>query len=210
MVRIPLETAQEVFNLKETEEMSMIFARVKPGSIPSDVAEDVEKALRKDHNVKEGQEDFIVATAEQMIEGFNNILLVVQAVLVGIAAISLIVGGIGITNTMYTSVVERTREIGIMKAVGAKNSDIVSIFLMESAMLGFFGGMLGILIGLSVSKAVEIAAVYAGVSVLKAYFGYELVVGALVFSMVVGVVSGVLPAKSAAKLNPVDALRSML
>ncbi|MCK4808770.1 MAG: FtsX-like permease family protein, partial [Candidatus Aenigmarchaeota archaeon] len=118
--------------------------------------------------------------------------------------------GIGITNTMYTSVVERTREIGIMKSVGAKNGDIISIFLMESAMLGFFGGILGIVIGLSVSKAVEIMAVSAGVNVLKAYFGFELVAGALIFSMVVGTISGVLPARSAAKMNPVDALRSVL
>ncbi|NOR85493.1 FtsX-like permease family protein [archaeon] len=210
MIRITTSQAQELFNLKETKEVSMIFARVKSGMDPTIVAEDVKSALRKDHNVKEGEEDFVVATAQQMIEGFNNILLIVQVVLVGIAAISLVVGGIGITNTMYTSVVERTREIGIMKAVGATNNDIISIFLMESAMLGFFGGILGIAIGLSVSKAVEILAVSAGVTVLKAYFGYELVAGALIFSMVVGIISGVLPAKSAAKMNPVDALRSML
>ncbi len=210
MVRITTESAQELFDLEKTEEVSMIFAKVKPGIDPSVAAEDVRKALRKDHNVKEGQEDFIVVTAEQMIEGFNNILLVVQVVLVGIAAISLIVGGIGITNTMYTSVVERTREIGIMKSVGAKNSDIISIFLMESAMLGFFGGILGIVIGLSVSKAVEIMAVSAGVNVLKAYFGLELVFGALIFSMVVGTISGTFPARSAAKMNPVDALRSVI
>ncbi|NOQ38594.1 FtsX-like permease family protein [archaeon] len=210
MVRITIESAQELFDLEKTEEVSMIFAKVKPGINPSVAAEDVRKALRKDHNVKEGQEDFVVVTAEQMIEGFNNILLVVQVVLVGIAAISLIVGGIGITNTMYTSVVERTREIGIMKSVGAKNGDIISIFLMESAMLGFFGGILGIVIGLSVSKAVEIMAVSAGVNVLKAYFGFELVAGALIFSMVVGTISGALPAKSAARMNPVDALRSVM
>ncbi|MEA2004503.1 MAG: ABC transporter permease, partial [archaeon] len=149
MVRITTEAAQEMFDLKATEEVSMIFAKVKPGMDSLIVAEDVEKALRKDHDVKEGQEDFVVATAGQMIEGFTNILVVVQIVLVGIAAISLIVGGIGITNTMYTSVVERTREIGIMKSVGARNSDIVSIFLMESVMLGFFGGILGVIIGLS-------------------------------------------------------------
>lgn len=210
MVRIILDSAQELFDLKETEEVSMIFAKVKPGQDPLIVAEDVRDALRKDHNVKEGQEDFIVVTAAQMIEGFNNILLVVQAVLVGIATISLIVGGIGITNTMYTSVVERTREIGIMKSVGARNNDIISIFLIESAMLGFFGGILGIIVGLSVSKGIEFLAVSVGVIMLKAYFGLELVAGALIFSMVVGTISGALPAKSAAKMNPVDALRSMI
>ncbi|NOQ55874.1 MAG: FtsX-like permease family protein [Nanohaloarchaea archaeon] len=210
MVRITTDSAQELFDLKETEEVSMIFAKVKVGIDPLIVAEDVKKALRKDHNVKVGEEDFTVTTAQQLIEGFNNILLVIQAVLVGIAAISLVVGGIGITNTMYTSVVERTREIGIMKSVGAKNSDIISIFLMESALLGFFGGILGVIIGLSVSKGIEIMAVYAGVTVLKAYFGIELVIGALIFSMVIGTLSGVLPAKGAAEMNPVDALRSMI
>jgi len=210
MVRITTDAAQELFNLKKTEEVSMIFAKVKPGIDPLVAAEDVKKELRKDHNVKEGQEDFVVVTAGQMIEGFNNILLVVQVVLIGIAAISLVVGGIGITNTMYTSVVERTREIGIMKAVGAKNSDIISIFLLESAMLGLFGGILGIGIGLSVSKGIELIAISAGVNVLKAYLGYELIVGALIFSIGVGTISGVLPAKGAAKMNPVDALRSMI
>ena len=179
MVRIPFDIARELFEFEDAKEVSTIMAKVKPGAIPSAVAEDIKRTLRRDHNVKEGKEDFTVETVEQIIAGFMNILVIVQVVLVGIAAISLVVGGIGIMNTMYTSVVERTHEIGIMKSVGAKNSDIVSIFLIESAILGFFGGIIGIILGLAVSKGIELAAVASGVTILKAYFGPEIIAGAL-------------------------------
>jgi len=133
---------------------------------------------------------------------------VVEAMIVGIAAISLLVGGVGIMNTMYTSVLERTREIGIMKAIGARNGDILAIFLIESGMLGAVGGIVGILIGMGLGKATEIIAQQAmGSELLKAQFTPELIIGALMFSFVIGAVSGALPARNAASLKPVDALR---
>ncbi|MBI2047205.1 FtsX-like permease family protein [Candidatus Pacearchaeota archaeon] len=133
---------------------------------------------------------------------------IVNAVLVGIAAISLLVGGVGIMNTMYTAVLERTREIGTLKAIGAKNSDVLLLFLFESGMLGLVGGAIGIVLGFGISKAAEyIAAAALGTGLLKASFSLALVAGALFFSFAIGALSGVMPAIQASRLKPVDALR---
>jgi len=111
-------------------------------------------------------------------------------------------------NTMYTSVLERTKEIGIMKAVGAKNQDIFLIFLIESGLLGLAGGAIGIILGIGIGKGVEyVAALQLGSNFLQAVFGLPLILGALTFSFVIGAASGVLPAMQAAKLKPTDALR---
>ncbi len=204
-VSMPLKTAREIFNTGD--EISEIFATVKDGFVPADVAKDIEKKLRKDHNVKEGEEDFSVNTVESLVGNFSMILNIVQMVLTGIASISLVVGGVGIMNTMYTSVLERTRQIGIMKAIGARNSDIMLIFLIEAGMLGIVGGVIGIVLGLAMSKGVELIALSYGLDMLKAYISPGLVLGALAFSFTIGSVSGLLPARKAANMNPVDALR---
>lgn len=206
MVRIPIDQARELFD-RENDEFTTIFAKVGSGEDPAVVAEDIKKALRRDHDVKEGEEDFTVTTSVQLMEGFNNILDVVQIVLIGIAAISLFVGGVGIMNTMYTSVLQRRKEIGIMKSIGATNTDILMIFLFESGILGIIGGIIGVIFGLLLSKSVEIAASLAGVDLLKAYISIPLIVSALVFSFLIGALSGFFPARQASKLQPVDALR---
>ncbi|MCX6749575.1 MAG: ABC transporter permease [Candidatus Pacearchaeota archaeon] len=200
------ETFQGLFNTGNDE--GTIVAKTEKGFNPDEVAADIEKALRKEKDQKEGQETFFVQSFSQLLETFTNIFAVVQAVFVGIAGISLIVGGIGIMNTMYTSVLERTREIGIMKAVGAKNQDIFLIFLIESGLLGLVGGAIGILLGVGIGKSVEyIATAQLGTTYLQAVFGLPLILGALFFSFIVGAASGVLPAMQAAKLKPADALR---
>jgi len=132
----------------------------------------------------------------------------VQAIVIGIAAISLIVGGIGIMNTMYTSVVERTKEIGTMKAVGARNSDILLIFLFESGLLGLMGGLIGLGFGMAISKTVEyiIVNLYQ-LQLLKIIFDPVLIVSVLIFSFIIGSAAGLFPAMQAAKLKPADALR---
>jgi len=135
------------FVLDVPKEESAIYVKTAVGFEPEDVAEDIERKLRKFRSEKEGEETFNVQTSEQLLESFSTIFNVVQAVLIGIAAISLIVGGIGIMNTMYTAVIERTKEIGTMKAVGARNSDILLIFLFEAGLLGLVGGAIGIAIG---------------------------------------------------------------
>ena len=204
-VSMSMDTARKMFNMKD--EVSSIFVTVKEGFDVTDVSERIKKELRKHRGLKEGSEDFSVATAEQMVGMLKDLLLVVQFVLIGIAAISLIVGGIGIMTTMYTSVVERTHEIGIMKAIGAKNSDIGMLFLIESGLLGTAGGIIGIILGISISLIVELGAKAAGVDMLKAYVSIPLILGALAFSFLVGTISGFLPAMRASRMKPVDALR---
>ena len=128
--------------------------------------------------------------------------------LLGIGAISMLVGGIGIANTMYTSVLERQKEIGTMKAVGARNEDILSIFVIESGILGLVGGGLGVIVGIIISKGIEYTArVVFGVDMLRASMDPMIIFGSLAFAFVVGVLAGFLPSYQASKLRPVDALR---
>ncbi len=147
-IYVPKETLREISNAKDEE--SEIIAKTQNGFNPSDVADAITRKLRQERDEKKDQETFSVQTSEQLLTTFTNIFGIVQAVLVGIAAISLVVGGIGIMNTMYTSVLERTKEIGVMKAIGARNSDILLIFLIESGMLGLVGGLIGIGLGIGI------------------------------------------------------------
>ena len=203
---VPKETLKEILNIKDEE--SYIIAKTLSGFDPLNVAENVKRKLRQSRNEKEDQETFSVQTSDQLLETFQGIFSVVQAVLVGIAAISLIVGGIGIMNTMYTAVLERTKEIGTMKAVGARNSDILKIFLFESGLLGLVGGAIGVGIGVGLGKATEYVATMAlGTPLLQASFPLYLIFGALAFSFLIGSLSGVFPAMQASKLKPADALR---
>jgi putative ABC transport system permease protein len=203
---IQKDVLREILNVKDEE--SQIVAKTSSGFEPIDVAKDIERKLRKFRGEKEGQETFNVQTSEQLLESFSNIFGIVQAVLVGIAAISLLVGGIGIMNTMYTAVIERTREIGVMKAIGARNSDILLIFVFEAGLLGLVGGTIGIGLGIGLGKIVEYIAVnFLGTNFLQAVFPLFLIAGALLFSFLIGTMSGILPAMQAAKLKPAKALR---
>ncbi len=202
---IPIDIARELFGVKD--EYTAILAKTKGGFDTTDVAEDIKEKLRRDRNLKKGEEDFQVMTTEQLRESVGFILDAVQIVLVGIAAISLLVGGVGIMNTMYTSVIERTNEIGIMKAIGARNSDVMIIFLFESGTLGLVGGVIGCIFGIGLSKTVEYIAISQGYEILKASVSIELILGSLLFSFILGCISGVLPARQASNLKPVDALR---
>ncbi len=202
---IPLDTAKELFNVKD--EYTVILAKTKGGFDTADIAEKIKEKLRRDRNLKKGEEDFQVMTTEQIKESVGFILDAVRAVIIGIAAISLIVGGVGIMNTMYTSVIERTNEIGIMKAIGARNMDVMTIFLFESGTLGLVGGAIGSILGFLLSKTVEYIAISQGYEILKASVSIELILGSLLFSFILGCISGVLPARQASNLKPVDALR---
>ena len=205
-IYMPKEILREILGIGDEE--SQIMVKTAEGFEPEDVAEDIERRLRKFRGEKEDQETFNVQTSEQLLETFSNIFGVVQAVLIGIASISLLVGGIGIMNTMYTSVLERTKEIGIMKAIGAKNSHVLLLFLLESGLLGLVGGLIGVGIGIGLAKGAEyIAAQSLGVDLLRASMDPMIMLGALVFSFVIGSLSGIAPAYQASKLKPVDALR---
>lgn len=202
---IPADDAVSLFSLGG---YNRIILRLSSGTVPSDLVEPVTKALRRSRGVQKDKEDFTVQTSEQLLSSFNAIFGIIQAIVIGIAAISLVVGAIGIMNTMYTAVLERTNEIGVMKAIGAKNEEILTIFLIESGLLGLVGGAIGVILGFLMAKGAEVVANQAlGTDLITAYFPPELVAGALLFSFIVGSVSGVFPAREAAMLAPVDALR---
>jgi len=205
-ITIPIETLQELFN--KSDEYSLILAKVEKGSDVDEAAENIKEKLRRYRDVKEDEEDFSVETAENVVGVFKDVFGLVTGFLAGIAAISLIVGGIGIMTTMYTSILERTNQIGIMKAVGAKNEDILLMFVIESGMLGLVGGVIGVILGLLISIGAEYLVVnYGGIDIFRIYAGPDLVIGALLFSFLVGCFSGYLPASRASKMHPVEALR---
>ena len=199
-INIPLETAREIFD--KPDDVDAIIAQVKSANDIPLLQEKVEKELER----KRGDTNFQVVTATQILEQVNEVLGVMQFVLVGIAAISLIVGAIGIMNSMYTSVLERTRDIGIMKAIGARNSDILEIFLIESGLIGIVGGLFGIILGSSMALIIGQLSKGAGFLLIVQIEPLVLIFG-LLFAFIVGIVSGVLPAYQASKLKPVDALR---
>jgi len=192
----------------DRKKVDVIAVQVQKGVDANKVADDIERAMRRDRDLELGKEDFQISTPQQILETLDTILTMVEIVLIGIAAISLLVGGIGIANTMYTAVVERTKEIGIMKSIGAQNKDILLIFVIESGLLGLAGGAIGIVFGIGLSKLVEyLAFAFLGTSLIKAFFPWYLIVGSLVFSFLIGTISGFFPARQAASLKPVDALR---
>ncbi len=207
MVRIPRSEFKMMFNYKSND-YSEILIETNPSENIDKVKERVENSLRRERHVKKGNEDFNVQTSSQIFDSFKNVLIIIQVVLIGIGSISLLVGGINITNTMYTSVLQRTKEIGVMKAIGAKNSDILTLFLIESGILGVIGGIFGVIIGFSISKIAQyIVLDFLGSNLLIIHFYPTLVIGVLLFSFLVGALSGLSPAYKAAKLKPVDALR---
>jgi putative ABC transport system permease protein len=202
---ITMDVARDIF--EEEDEISMIMLEVKSSFVPNDVALDIKEELRDKRDENEGEESFTVQTSEQLLNSVNDVMGIVQVVVIGIAGISILVGGIGIMNTMYTTVMERTRDIGVMKAIGAKNDNILFMFLVESGMMGLLGGAIGCGIGIGLAKGVEIVAANSGFAMLKASVTWELILFALGFSFLIGSISGTLPAKKAAEMRPVDALR---
>ena len=205
IVHMNEDTLKDLFNLGD--DVNIIVAKVKDKGLMGKAKQDIEELLRKRRDVKIGEEDFSVQTPESALENVNSILTGVQIFIVMIASISIIIGAIGIVNTMFTSVMERRKQIGIMKSIGAKNSDIFYLFLFESGLMGFMGGFLGTLIGSIIS--------YAGTLGINAWvnasthpmINFWLIFGALFGSFLIGAVAGIVPALNAASQRPVDALR---
>jgi putative ABC transport system permease protein len=137
----------------------------------------------------------------------GTILGIIQIVIIGFASIAILVGGIGIMNSMFTSVKERTKEIGIMKAIGATNSAILSIFLIEAGIIGILGGFGGLLLGTFLAKGIDYYASINPSFYFTTTIAPWMIVFALVFSFCMGCLAGFFPARQAAKLKPVDALR---
>jgi len=204
-VYLSLDGFKEIFDRED--EYEFVIIRAASDVNPSELADKVKEKFRKRKGQKEGQEDFHVQTFEQMMETFGNVIGVLNGVLVIIALISLVIAAVNIMNTMYTAVLERTREIGIMKAIGSRNREIMYVFVIESGFLGLVGGALGILVGYGIAKMGGFAAKVAGLGSLQPYFPFWLIAGCLMFAFVVGAGSGLLPAVHASKQKPVDALR---
>ena len=191
------------------DEIDLIVAKVEDTEDPSVVADRIEKALRKDRDEKIGEEDFSVQTPLEALSAVNQVLTAINVIVVGIAMISLLVGGIGIANTMYTSILERRKEIGVMKAIGAKNSNVLSIFLIEAGFLGLVGGVIGVAIGSGAALGVSLIANNVfGSEIIEVNLSVALMVFAIGFSFLIGIISGAIPSYQASKLSPVEALRS--
>lgn len=192
-------------NLQEitgAETYDTIFAIVKPGKDIENAANRIKIKLEK----ARGAEDVVVTSPIQAAKNREEILGIVTIVVVGIAGISLLVGGIGILNSMYTSVFERKKEIGVLKAIGAKKRDILMIFLLESGIIGLLGGTIGVIAGFSLSWLVKFVASQLGITI-NISMNVGIIILALGFSFMIGVISGMIPAYLASNQEPVDALR---
>jgi putative ABC transport system permease protein len=183
-----------------------VIARVDVENMDS-IIEKIEDALRRERGLKKGEEDFFVQSFDDLIRAYSGALNVVIGFIILIALVSVLVSAINTSNTMITSVLERYKEIGVMKSIGAKNSEILWIFLFESALIGFVAGLIGVGIGAGISYAIGQVLVGLGWSFLKPAFSVWLFIGCVVFATLTGAISGVLPAIRASKINPVDALR---
>ncbi len=199
---------KDLFDVNDTYDL--ILVNVPNRNEIQLVKERIENYLRKERDVKKGEEDFEVQSPEQNLKNLDATLFAIQIFIYVIAGISIVVGGIGISNTMYTSVMERTKQIGIMKSIGAQNKDIFTLFLIESGLLGFLGGLIGTILGSVVAYIlILIGKLFLGSDLLNVKISFTLIIGALLFSFIIGSIAGILPAINASKLKPVDALRSI-
>ncbi len=198
-VLIPLSTARELF--VSGDSVRSIGVSVATADQVDLVTADITSTLRIRHNTTPSTDDFSITSQAQLLSTVSSVTGLLTALLAGIASISLIVGGIGIMNIMLVSVRERTREIGVRKAIGARGLDILAQFLVEALTLSVIGGAVGTVIGIVVS------AVIANVAGWALVVSPLIVLVALGFSLAVGVVFGVWPARQAARLDPIVALR---
>jgi len=207
MVIMDLDDFRTVTGKREGTQMAIV--KPNPDFNVDEVVKNITAALEETGRRRSGEDapKFSVITSETVSDMVGNIMGVLQVVIIAFASIALIVGGIGIMNTMYTSVRERTREIGIMKAVGAKNSAILTIFLFESAIIGLIGGIGGTLLGIILAKVIEMYGNVHPMFYISASITPGLIIFGLAFSLLVGCLSGFFPARRAAQLKPVDALR---
>ena len=196
IVFIPVKGAQALFNTDRLFEIIVSIATAEEIDRGTNI---ITQILKKRHD---GNEDFTITSQAAMLSTFQTILTSMTFVLAGIAGISLVVGGIGIMNIMLVSIKERTREIGIRKAVGAKKRDILAQFLIEAVTLSTIGGIVGIVIGGGVAYSLNF--IFPALPISVSAWSVSLAFG---FSVLVGVFFGVYPAKKAAALHPIEALR---
>ncbi|MBN1134049.1 MAG: ABC transporter permease [Methanosarcinaceae archaeon] len=199
---MPIDAAVEIIEDAEKNNFDSIVVKVEDADLVESVAEEIETKLMISRHVTERDRDFSVSASKSMVEDMSEIMNSMNMFLGAIAAVSLVVGAVGIANTMFTSVLEKTKEIGTMKAIGARNSDIMMIFIFNALLVGFVGGAFGVIFG-------SIASIYLPSILGMATVGLssELMVFGLLIAMFIGVISGAIPAYRASRMKPVDALR---
>ncbi len=180
-----------------------LIVRASPEVELDALAQEIDTVLRRQKDLDE----FTVLTAEKAGNIAGNVIGIVSFVLFLIAMVAVVVGGIGIMNTQYTSILERRREIGIMKAIGARDKQVLGLFLLESAALALFGGVIGLLAGTFLAKYVAYLGAARGFKYLTITISPLVVLAVFIFALLVGLVAGLLPARQAARLSPAEAAR---
>jgi putative ABC transport system permease protein len=199
-VYIPVNTAMKI--LLGQDYVSSISIQAENGDLVNQTVNDITNLLIEEHDISEGQtKDFTVESSQQALETVGSVTSLLTTLLAGIAGISLIVGGIGIMNIMLVTVTERTREIGLLKSIGARDKDILTQFLIEAIVLTLVGGMIGMVLGIGLSFIIS---TYIKIPFVISSTAILLAVGV---SSIVGIIFGYYPAQRAAKLSPIDALR---
>jgi putative ABC transport system permease protein len=204
---VPLTTAQtRLLRRSSADRVDVIFVQAVSADAVPDASEEIAQILRTRHRTAIGEDDFTVFSQQDFLDVASSITGILTIFLGGIAGISLLVGGIGIMNIMLVSVIERTREIGLRKAMGARKSDIMIQFLTESSLLSLFGGLLGIGLGWLIAFIVGQIAAASDTNIVPVV-GIDAILMATLFSAAVGLFFGLYPANRAASLQPVEALR---
>ncbi|MFA5022095.1 MAG: ABC transporter permease [Patescibacteria group bacterium] len=206
LIYVPIQTLQK--KVMGIDYVQMIFAKVYDKSLANQTAQDITFLMRQRHDISDpDKDDFAVMTMAEALDIYNTIFGVINLLLIAIAGISLVVGGIGIMNIMYVSVTERTYEIGLRKALGATNNNILWQFLWEALVITFFGAIIGFILGIGLSFLISVAASSQGLT-WKFVISLNSIFLAVGVSFGIGLIFGVFPALTAAKLDPVTALRS--
>jgi putative ABC transport system permease protein len=200
LILIPLRTLQR--RIAGNQEVRVIYLSVAEGRSPERVQADAERLLRERRHIGKGEQDnFSVRDMREIANMLTGTTRVLTTLLGAVASVSLLVGGIGIMNIMLVSVTERTREIGVRLAVGAREGEVLMQFLVEAVVLSSIGGLLGILLALGASLGL------AGLLQVPFVFNPRIIAIAFLFSAAVGVIFGFFPARRAARLDPIEALR---
>ncbi len=207
IVLVPISTAQtRLLRRSTSDRVDMLMVQAASAEAVPNASQEIAQILRTRHRTEIGADDFTILTQQDFLSTAETITGVLTIFLGGIAAISLLVGGIGIMNIMLVSVTERTREIGLRKALGARKTDILIQFLTESSVLSLFGGLIGIALGWAISLVVGQIAAASDTPIVPA-IGIDVILLATIFSTAVGLFFGIYPANRAANLEPVEALR---
>ena len=207
-IYMPIEQARSILENVGKEKFDSITVKVSDPDLVDATTSEIDSRLLLSRHLTNKTKDYSVTSSQATLERIQSVTQTFTIFLAAIAAVSLLVGAVGIANTMFTSVLEKTKEIGIMKAIGARNLDIMVIFLLNSGLVGLVGGLLGIALGSGISALLPnlLTGLGPGGSV-KTVIPISLLVEALFISISIGMIAGAIPAYRASKLKPVDALR---